>query len=142
MWADLVLGAERQHALELLAWAALSVAMATASLVVTKGRRGQSLVLRSFATQLALWALAIGVLGALEWHRLAMRDLSSTARLERLMWARAGFDAGIVGMGAVLGGASHILARNQRGLGAAAAIAAQGLALLIIDLRLIGVVSR
>ena len=58
------------------------------------------------------------------------------------MWARAGFDAGIVGMGAVLGGASHILARSQRGLGAAAAIAAQGLALLVIDLHLISVVSR
>lgn len=142
MWADLVLSAERQHALDLLAWAALSLLMGTASLVVTRGRRGQSALLRGFAAQLAFWALAVAAVGALEWHNLAMRDLSSAARLERIAWARAGLDVGIVGMGAVLGGASYILARSQRALGAAAAIAAQGLALLIIDLRLIGVISR
>lgn len=142
MWADLILAAERQHAVELLAWAAVSIIMATASLAATKGRRGESELLRGFATQLAFWALAIGLMGALEWHRLTMRDLSSAARLERMMWARAGFDAGIIGMGAVLGGASHLLGRSQRGFGAAAAIVAQGLGLLIIDLRLISVVSR
>lgn len=142
MWADLVLSAERQHALHLLAWAALSLLLGTASLVITRTQRGQSALLRAFATQLALWAVALAAIGALEWHHLAMRDLSSAARLERIMWARAGFDAGIVGMGAVLGGAAYVLARNQRVLGAAAAIAAQGLALLIIDLQLIGVISR
>jgi hypothetical protein len=42
----------------------------------------------------------------------------------------------------VLGAASHVLARSQRGLGAAAAIIAQGLALLVIDLRLIALISR
>lgn len=142
MWADLVLSAERQHALALLAWAALSLLMGTASLVVTRGRRGQSALLRGFAIQLACWAIAVAALGAIEWHYLTMRDLSSAARLERMTWARAGFDVGIVGMGAVLGGASYALARSQRGLGAATAIAAQGLALLIIDLRLIAVISR
>jgi hypothetical protein len=91
---------------------------------------------------LAFWGLGVALVGGFEWHGLAMRDLASAARLERLTWARAGFDAGIIGMGAVLGGASYVLARNQRGLGAAAAIAAQGLALLIIDLRLIAIVSR
>ena len=142
MWADLVLRAERQHGVELLAWAALSLILATASLVVTKGRRRESALLGSFATQLALWALIVGLVGAIELQRLTMRDLSSAARLERLTWARAGFDVGIIGIGAVLGGASYVLARSQRGLGAAAAIAAQGLALLVIDLRLIAVISR
>jgi hypothetical protein len=142
VWADLVLSAERQHALDLLAWAALSLLMGTASLVVTRGRRGQSALIRGFATQLAFWALAVAALGVFEWYHLAMRDLSGAARLERMTWARTGLDVGIVGMGVVLGGASYNLARSQRGLGAAAAIAAQGLALLIIDLRLIGVISR
>ena len=142
MWADLILRAERQHAVELLAWAALSLVMATASFVVTKGKRGQLALLGGFASQLALWAVLVGVVGAIELQQLTMRDLSSATRLERLTWARAGFDVGIVGMGAVLGGASHILARSQRGLGAAAAIIAQGLALLVIDLRLIAVISR
>jgi len=142
VWADLVLSAERQHALDLLAWAALSLLMGTASLVITRTQRGQSALLRAFATQLAFWALALAAIGGAEWHHLAMRDLSSAARLERITWARAGFDAGIVGMGAVLGGAAYMLARSQRALGAAVAIATQGLALLIIDLRLIGVISR
>ncbi len=142
MWADLVLRAERQHAVELIVWAALSLLMATASLVLTKGRRGQSALLSGFATQLAFWAVVIAGIGALEWHRLAMRDLSSAARLERLMWARAGLDVGIVCIGLVLGGASRVLARSLRGMGAAAAVAAHGLALLVIDLRLIAVISR
>lgn len=141
MWADLVLSAERHHASELLAWAALSLVMAIASFLVTKGSR-QSTLLGGFAVQLALWGLAIGAVGAVEWRSLAMRDLSGAAGLERMMWARAGLDVGIVGMGAMLGGASHVLARSQRGLGAAAAIAATGLALFVIDLRLIAVISR
>lgn len=142
MWADLVLRAERQHAVELLAWAALSLVMATTSFVVTRGRRGQLALVGGFASQLAFWAVVVGVVGAIELQRLTMRDLSSATRLERLTWARAGFDVGIVGMGAVLGGVSRVLARSQRGLGAAAAIIAQGLALLVIDLRLIAVISR
>ena len=142
MWADLVLRAERQHAVELLAWAALSLIMATASFVVTKGRRGQSSLLTAFATQLALWAVVVAAMGAIELGQLTMRDLSGATRLEHITWARAGLDAGIVGIGAVFGGSSYIFARSQRGLGAAAAIAAQGLALLVIDLRLLAVISR
>lgn len=142
MWADLVLRAERQHAVELLAWAALSLIMAMASFVVTKGRRGQSALLTAFATQLALWAVVTAALGAIELGQLTMRDLSAATRLDRIMWARAGLDVGIIGIGAVFGGASYVLTRSQRGLGAAAAIAAQGLALLVIDLRLIAVISR
>lgn len=116
--------------------------MATASFVVTRGKRGHSPLLAAFATQLALWAVVIALVGGFELRQLTMRDLSSATRLERVTWARAGLDVGIVGMGAVLGGASHILARSPRGLGAAAAIVAQGLALLVIDLRLIAVISR
>jgi hypothetical protein len=144
VWADLVLRAERQHAIELIVWAALSLIMATASVVISKAgeRQGRSALLGGFATQLAVWGLVIAVVAAIELQRLTMRDLSSAARLERLTWARAGLDVGIVGVGAVLGGASHVLARSQRGLGAAAAIAAQGLALLVIDLRLIAAISR
>ena len=142
MWADLVLRAERQHAVELLVWAALSLIMATASFVVTKGRRGQSSLLTAFATQLALWAVVVAAMGAMELVQLTMRDLSGATRLEHVAWARAGLDVGIVGIGVVFGGASYVLSRSQRGLGAAAAIAAQGLALLVIDLRLIAVISR
>jgi Family of unknown function (DUF6992) len=142
VWADLVLRAERNHADELLAWAALSLVMATASLVLTKGRRGRSPLLAAFGSQLAVWAVVIGAVGAIELQRLTMRDLSSATRLERITWARAGLDVGIVGIGLVLGGASHVLARSQRGWGAAAAIVASGLALFVIDLRLLAVISR
>src|SRR5262245_31347999 len=116
--------------------------MATGSLVLTKGRRGQSALLTGFGTQLALWAVVIAAVGAIELQRLTMRDLSSATRLERITWARAGLDVGIIGIGLVLGGASHVLPRSQRGLGAGIAIVAQGLALLVIDLRLIAVISR
>lgn len=142
MWADLVLRAERQHAAELLAWAALSLIMATASLVLTRARRERSPILGGFAVQLALWSFVIGAVAVVEWYQLAIRDLSGATRLERLTYARAGLDVGIVACGAVLAGASRVLGRSSRGMGAAAAIATHGVALLVIDLRLIAAISR
>jgi hypothetical protein len=142
VWADIVLRAERQHAVELLSWAALSLVMGTASLVATRTRREPSPLLDGFATQLTAWALVIGLVGSVELHRLTLRDRSAATRLERLTWVRAGFDIGIIGAGALFAGASHVFARSLRGLGAAAAITANGLALLVIDLQLAVVISR
>lgn len=142
MWADTLLSAERQYVARTLAWAALSIVAATAIAVMLVARRIKSPLLAQFAIQLGGWGLVLGIIGALEWQGLRLRDLAGAARLERATWMRVGFDVGLVGMGAVLAGASRALGRSLAGMGAAAGLAVQGVALLIIDLQLASVVSR
>jgi hypothetical protein len=142
VWADTLLSAERQYVARTLIWAALSIIAATALAVLIAARRIKSPVLSQFAVQLGGWGLVLGVVGALEWQGLHLRDLAGAARLERETWMRVGFDVGLVGMGAVLAGASRALGRSLAGMGAAAGLAVQGVALLIIDLQLAAVVSR
>jgi hypothetical protein len=142
VWADTLLSAERQYVARTLIWAALSIIAATALAVLLAARRLKSPVLSQFAVQLGGWGLVLGVVGALEWQGLHLRDLAGAARLERETWMRVGFDVGLVGMGAVLAGASRALGRSLAGMGAAAGLAVQGVALLIIDLQLAAVVSR
>ena len=142
MWADTVLSAERQYDVRTLVWAALSVVSATSLAVFLAARRVKSPVLAHFAVQLGGWGLVIGLIGALEWQGLHLRDLAGATRLERATWTRVGFDVGVVGMGAILAGASRWFGRSLAGMGAAAGLAVQGAALLVIDLQLASIVSR
>jgi hypothetical protein len=142
VWADTVLSAERQYVALILVWAALSVLAATSLAVILAVRRIKSPILAHFAVQLGGWGLVLGLVGALEWQGLHLRDLAGATRLERATWARVGFDVGVVGMGAILAGASRWFGRNLAAMGAAAGLAVQGAALLVIDLQLASVVSR
>ncbi len=142
VWADTILSAERQYVARMLVWAALSIVAATAIAVVLAGRRLRSPILAQFALQLGGWGLVLGFFALFQWNGLHLRDLAAATRLERATWARAGFDAGVVGMGAVLAGASRMLGRSLAGMGAGAAVALHGLVLLVLDLQLAAAVSR
>lgn len=142
MWADTILNAERQYVARMLVWAALSIVAGTAIAALLAARRLKSPVLTQFAVQLAGWGLVLSAIGVLEWQGLQLRDLASATRLERVTWTRVGFDAGVVGMGAVLAGASRTLGRSLSGMGAGAGLAVQGIALLILDLQLAAAISR
>ena len=142
VWADTLLHAEQQHLLRLLLWAALSTVAATAIATTVAVRRLRSPLLTHFALQLALWGIVIGVIAGIEWHGLHLRDLSASARLERLLWLNIGLDVGFVGMGVVLGVSGRILSRNYAAVGAGVGIILQGLALLLIDLQFASIVSR
>jgi hypothetical protein len=136
------LSAERQYVARTLAWAALSVVAATAIAVLLSVRRIKSPVLAQFAAQLGGWGLVVGLIGIIEWRGLHLRDLAGATRLERETWARVGFDAGVIGIGAVLLGASRAIGRNLAGMGAGTGLALQGAVLLLLDLQLVAVVSR
>ena len=99
-------------------------------------------MLAHFAVQLGGWGLVLGLIGAMEWQGLHLRDLAGATRLEHATWARVGFDVGVIGMGAVLAAASRRLGRSLAGMGAGAGLAVQGAALLFIDLQLVSAVSR
>jgi Family of unknown function (DUF6992) len=142
VWADTLLNAERGYVARTLVWAALSIVSGTTLAVLLSARRIKSPLLRQFAIQLVGWGFLVAAIGALEWQGLRLRDLASATRLERATWARVGFDAGIVGMGAVLTGAARLMARSAGGLGAGAGLALQGVALLVLDLQFAAAIAR
>jgi hypothetical protein len=142
VWADTLLRAEQQHLLRLLAWAALSILAATAVAATLAARRIRSPLLQHFAVQTAAWGVVIGAIAAINFRGAALRDLSGAARLERLVWMNVGLDAGYVGIGATLALAAWFLARRMSLVGAGVGMAAQGLALLVLELQFAAVVSR
>ena len=142
MWADTILNAERQYVARMLVWAGLSIIAATTIVVMLAARRIKSPVLVHFAIQLGGWGVVLGLIGVLGWQGLHLRDLASATRLERASWLRVGFDIGVIGMGAVLFGASRCVGRSFAGMGAGAGLAVQGAALLVLDLQLVAAVSR
>ena len=142
MWSDTLLHAEQQHLLRLLLWSGLSIVAGTAAVTTITVRRLRSPLLAQFSLQMIGWGLVLGVIAAFEWHGLRLRDVSGEIHLEHVLWMNIGLDAGFVGIGAVLAAAGRLLARNVGAAGAGAAIAVQGLALLLIDLQLAAVVSR
>jgi len=142
VWSDTFLHAEQQHILRLLLWAALSIVAATAIIAVITARRTRSSLLSHFAVQMAAWGIVIGAMGALMWHDLHLRDISGAARVERLLWMKIGFDAGLVGIGGVLVFSGRILARSAAAVGAGVGVLVQGLGLLLIDLQFASMISR
>jgi hypothetical protein len=142
VWSDTLLRAEQQHLLRLLAWAALSIVAATALAATLAARRIRSPLLQQFALQMAAWGVVIGLTAAINFRGATLRDLACAARLERLVWMNVGLDAGYVGIGATLAITAWTLARRMSLVGAGVGIAAQGLALLVLELQFAAVVSR
>lgn len=149
MWADVILRAERQHVLYLLLWSAASILAGTSlGVLVLARRRGQDGVVRSsgilghFAAQTAIWGFAELVTVAVEWHGLALRDLSAAARLEHSLWFSAGLELGIATTGAALAITGWRLARRLGLVGGGIGVLVQSLALLWLDLQLLAVISR
>lgn len=142
MWADSFLRAEQQHVALLLVWSAVTVLSATVLAITLVARHRASPMLTQFARQLAVWGLLAAVVAGVEWHGIHLRDLASATRVERLLWLRVGFDAGIVGMGTILAAAGWWIARSPGAIGAGMSIIVHGLALFAIDVQFASSVSR
>ena len=142
MWADTFLRAEQLHVLRLLVWGVLSIVGGTVAATTIAVRRTRSPLVAHFALQMAVWGIVIAVIAAAEWRGLHLPDLAAATRTDRVLWMNIGFDAGFVGMGAVLAACARLLTRNAAALGAGIGIVVQGLGLLVIDLQFAAVVSR
>jgi hypothetical protein len=142
VFADTLFRAEQQHLLRLFAWCALSIIAGTALATTLAVRRIRSPLLTHFATQMAAWGGVFGAIAIVRWTTLPTRDLSSAARLERLVWLNVGLDVGYVGIGAALAAVAWLLGRRAGLLGAGIAIVIQGLALLVIELQFAAAISR
>jgi hypothetical protein len=79
---------------------------------------------------------------ALSWRALALRDLSSATRLDRLLWLNAGLDVGYVLVGVSLVVTGWRLGRRLAVVGAGIGVVVQGAALLLLDLLLASQISR
>jgi hypothetical protein len=142
VWADTLFQAEQQHLLRLFLWAGLSIVAATSIAVILVARRVTSPLLRHFAIQMAGWGIAVAVFAGASWAQLHLRDLAGATRLERFVWMSAGFEAGLVGVGATLFVAGRTMGRSAAAYGAGTAIVVQGLALLLLDLQFAALISR
>jgi hypothetical protein len=141
VWADTLFRAEQQHAIGLLLWSAISILSGTGLLVIFAAKRASSPLLRHFALQMICWGAAIALLGAISWRTVAMRDLASATRLERTMLVALGLEIGAVTVGVTLATATWVVARRMGGVGAGIGIAVQGLALFVLDARLVSLLS-
>jgi hypothetical protein len=142
VWSDTLLAAEQQHLLRFFVWAALSILAATTVATLLAARRIRSALLTHFAYQTAGWGVITGVVAAVRWHSLHLRDVSGAARLEHAVWLNVGLDLGYAAAGAVLAGTAWRLGRRLGGVGAGIAIVIQGVALFVLELQFAAAVSR
>ena len=141
MWADSLLALERGHVLRLALWGAGCVVLGTLSIAMLLWRNSSAPLLRHFAIQTVLWGVVELAFSLWGWRGLALRDFAGAQYLLNFLWLNTGLDAGYVLVGATLALTSWRMGRNQAAMGAGAAIILQGLALLLLDVRLITLIG-
>jgi hypothetical protein len=137
MWADTLLTLEQGHLLRLGLWAVISMLGGTALLAVLSVRRLEAPLLKHFAIQTGAWG-AVNVLIALwAWRGLTMRDFAGTQKLLNILWLNTGLDVGYAAVGLTLVLVGWRWGRRLGAVGAGLGVVVQGLALALLDLRLI-----
>ena len=137
MWADTLLALERGHLLRLALWGGASVLVGTLLLTWLTVRRTDAPLLRHFAIQTAAWGAVDGLICLWAGRDLVLRDYAGAQRLLNLLWLNLGLDAGYIAIGATLLLTAWRWGSRAGGIGAGIGIIVQGLALLLLDLRLL-----
>ncbi len=137
MWADTLLVLERGHLVRLALWAGASVLIGTLLIASLTMRRAQAPLLRHFGIQMAAWGAVDLLICAWGWRGLALRDYAGAQQLINLLWLNTGLDAGYVAVGATLAFTAWRWGARSGGIGAGLGVVIQGLALFLLDLRLI-----
>jgi hypothetical protein len=142
MYADALLAAEQRHLLVVGIWGVASCVAGIILLLLIRLRRHTSPLLLHFALQMTLWGMAIAASAAIRWTGVSMRDVSGAARLDRMLWFSSGVEIGIAATGFAIAATAWMVARRLAGVGAGLAIAAQGLALMVLDLQFITQITQ
>jgi hypothetical protein len=150
MWSDVVLQIERVHLLRLLFWGGASTVAGTGLLVIAYTQGHASAVIRRFALVCALFGGWELILGAVDYHELALRDLSGATRLERLAWMELGLFLGMIGVGATMAIVARAVGPRVTDsaesalpwMGAGIAVVLHGAALATLELLLLAALSR
>jgi hypothetical protein len=142
MWSDTLLAAERNQLIRLVLWAVTSAVLGTTVVTVVTLRRIAAPIIVAFAIQTLAWGSAELIIATVRWRTLAMRDVSSATRLDRLTWFTVGLDVGIVGVGVTALIVARFSGRKLSVTGAGLGIIVQGLGLLVLDLTFASIIAR
>jgi hypothetical protein len=142
MWADTLLVAERDHLLRLLMWGGAGVLTGTALMASVRIRNLRSSLLDQFAIQLCGWGAVELVIGAARLRYVALRDVASATRLDRLLWLSIGLDGGFAILGVTLLVVGWRMGRRTGLIGAGIGVIVQASALAVLNLLLAIHISR
>lgn len=109
----------------------------TAVMAWVLSRRHEAPMLRHFAVQMAAWGLVDAAIVAWGWHGLTLRDFAGAQRLVNFLWLNTGLDIGYVAVGTTLALLGWRWGRRLGAVGAGLGVIVQGLALTLLDVRLI-----
>jgi hypothetical protein len=137
MWADTLLTYEQGHLLRLGVWAVISTLGGTVLLAVLTARRLEAPLLKHFAIQTGAWGAVNALIALWAWRGLAMRDFAGTQKLLNILWLNTGLDVGYAAVGLTLVIVGWRWERRLGAVGAGLGVVLQGLALALLDLRLI-----
>jgi len=141
MWADTLLSLEQGHLLRLGVWAAISILGGTVILAVLAVRQISAPLLKHFAIQTAAWGAVNALIAVWAWRGLAMRDFAGTQRLLNILWLNTGLDLGYAAVGITLIIVGWRWERRLGAVGAGIGVLLQGLALALLDFRLIQLIG-
>jgi hypothetical protein len=91
---------------------------------------------------MAAWGAVDLLLVLATWRGLEYRDLAGFTRLDRFLWLNVGLDVGYAAVGVTLAITGWRLGRRLGLVGAGLGVVVQGLALLVLDAYLIGILGR
>ncbi len=128
---------EQGHLLRLGVWAVISILGGTALLTVLAVRRLAAPLLKHFAIQTAAWGAVNALIALWAWRGLTMRDFAGTQKLLNILWLNTGLDLGYAAVGLTLVIVGWRWERRLGAVGAGLGVVLQGLALALLDLRLI-----
>jgi hypothetical protein len=123
-------------------WGAITCVTGTAILAGSRVRRVRSSFLNRFAGHLAVWGGLIGISAVARSAGLVLRDADAAARLERNLWLSFGLELGLAVMGVAIATTAWFAGRRLGGVGAGVAVGAHGLALALLDLKLLSFFTR
>ncbi len=141
MWADTLFELERGHLLRLALWGGASVLVGTLLFAVIMLRRLEAPLLRHFAIQSAAWGVVDVIICLSAWRGLALRDYAGAQKLLNILWLNTGLDVGYVAVGATLALTAWRWGARAGGIGAGIGVVVQGMALFLLDLRLLLVIG-
>lgn len=141
MWADSLLALERGHLVRLALWGVGSVLLGTLLFAGMSLRRVKAPLLAHFAIQTAAWGAVDLGLCLWAWRGLALRNYAGAQQLVSFLWLNTGLDAGYVMLGATLAIAGWRMGPRPAAIGAGIGIILQGIALLLLDVRLIALIG-
>jgi hypothetical protein len=137
MWADTLQAFEKEHLMQLIAWAGGSLVVGSLLLLVLSLRRIGAPLLYHFALQSTLWGIAELVWGAFAYRDVPLRDYEGASILARELWVAIGLEAGaiLIGVTLAIGGWTYV--KRLGIVGAGIGIVAQASALVALDVMLV-----